>query len=104
VGPALGVGRHRVSVDLRLMDKAAFGASQCPVFETGTSRVNVLDFRARLAFGTTGPRWHVQRQRGHLWLGHVAPPLRPAGALLNSLSPETAEGGSVMPYSAVCGG
>jgi hypothetical protein len=45
----------------------------------------------------------VQRQRGHLWLGHGAPPLRPAEALLNSLSPETAEGRSVMPYSAVCG-
>jgi hypothetical protein len=45
----------------------------------------------------------VQRQRRHLWLGHDAPSLRPAGALLNSLSPETAESGSVMPYFAVCG-
>jgi hypothetical protein len=47
--PAVRNGLHRVGAYLRLMDKAAFDASQCPVLETGTSCGNALDLRARLA-------------------------------------------------------
>ena len=52
---------HGVGVYLRLMDKAAFDASQCPVLETGTSCGSALDLRARLAFGTTRPRRRARR-------------------------------------------
>ena len=45
----------RAGADLHLINKAAFGASQCPVLEAGTNRGNALDFHARLALGATRP-------------------------------------------------
>jgi hypothetical protein len=99
VGPALRFRAHWVGVDLRLMNKAAFGASECPVLEAGTGCGNALDFHTRLAFRASRPCRSAGRQGGHLWVGHSAFPLGQAGALPNSLSPGTAEGGSVIPPS-----
>jgi hypothetical protein len=78
------------------MNKAAFGASQCPVLEAETGCGNALDFHTRLAFRASRPCRSAGRQDGHLWVGHSAFPLGQAGALPNSLSPGTAEGGSVI--------
>jgi hypothetical protein len=52
--PAVRNGLHRVGAYLRLMDKAAFDASQCRVLETGTSCGNALVLRARLAIWQRG--------------------------------------------------
>ena len=73
------------------MDMAAFGAPQGPVLESGTSRDNVLNMQARLAFETAGPLRRARRQSGHLWIGHRAS-VHGAGALPNSLSPKNAKG------------
>jgi hypothetical protein len=52
---------HGVGWDLRLMDMAAFGASQGPVLEAGTSRGNALNVHGRLAFETTGSLRRARR-------------------------------------------
>ena len=95
IEPALSVVVHGVGVNLRLMDKAAFGAPQGPVLESGTSRGNALNVQVRLALETAGPLGRARRQGGHVWIGHRASVHR-AGALPNSLSPETAKGGAVI--------
>jgi hypothetical protein len=67
--PADRIGLHRVGAYLRLMDKTAFDASQCPVLETDTSCGNALDLGARPAFGTTRPRRAARGDGVCLWIG-----------------------------------
>jgi hypothetical protein len=90
--PTNRIRLHRIGVYLRLMDKTAFDASHCPMLKAGASCDNALHLHARLAFETTRPRRRARRQGGRLWIGQQMPPVDLAGALPNSLSPETARG------------
>jgi hypothetical protein len=71
----LCIGLHRIGVDLRLKDMAAFGASQRPVLEAGTRRDNALDCQPGLASGTAALRG-AGRQGGRrrLQIGHGVDP------------------------------
>jgi hypothetical protein len=94
--PADSIGLHRVGVYLRLVDKAAFDASQCPVLEAGTCCGNALDLHARLAFGTTRPRRRARRWGGCLWIGKQILPLNLAGSVTELSVTENCQGRSVM--------
>ena len=70
--PALGIGLHGINVDLRLVDEAAFRASQGPMLKAGTRRDSALDCHERLASGTARKLGGARRQFGRrrLQIGH----------------------------------
>ena len=70
--PALGIGLHGINVDLRLVDEAAFRASQGPMLKAGTRRDSALDCHKRLASGTARKLGGARRQFGRrrLQIGH----------------------------------
>jgi len=74
--PALGIGLHGINVDLRLVDEAAFRASQGPMLKAGTRRDSALDRHERLASGTARKLGGARRQFGRrrLQIGHGTDP------------------------------
>jgi len=74
--PALGIGLHGINVDLRLVDEAAFRASQGPMLKAGTRRDSALDCHKRLASGTARKLGGARRQFGRrrLQIGHGIDP------------------------------
>jgi len=74
--PALGIGLHGINVDLRLVDEAAFRASQGPMLKAGTRRDSALDCHERLASGTARKLGGARRQFGRrrLQIGHGIDP------------------------------
>jgi len=74
--PALGIGLHGINVDLRLVDEAAFRASQGPMLKAGTRRDSALDRHERLASGTARTLGGARRQFGRrrLQIGHGTDP------------------------------
>jgi hypothetical protein len=69
------IGLHRVSAYLGLMNKAAPGAPQGPVLESGTGCGSALDLHAQLASGTTRPCCRARREGGRFRIGHARFPL-----------------------------
>src|ERR1700761_5816252 len=65
--PALRLGCHRISVNVRFMDMAAFCASKRPVLKSGNALRRALDARRRMALKAMRPRehaWREDRNRG----------------------------------------